>query len=97
VDHELQVRFVEAHPKGRGGDKRLDPVVDQRLFSLEAIVRISLTGVRQHVMASLTQMSGDLDSRGNGEGVDNARTGPVVQMVGKPRQLVPRIRQVQYT
>ena len=45
VDDETEVRLVEAHAEGGGGDEGLDPVLQKGLFEGDATVVFVTTGV----------------------------------------------------
>ena len=45
VDHEAEIRLVEAHPERRGGDQGLEIVVEQGLLQLGPL-RSGLAGIR---------------------------------------------------
>ena len=86
VDHEAEVRLVEAHPEGRGGHERLHPVPEQVRLGGEALLLPRPARVGRHLEAPGGEVLGDLDGRRHGEGVDDPRAREVLEVVGQPGQ-----------
>ncbi len=90
VDHEPQVGLVEAHPQRRGGHQRLHAVVQQGLLELDPLLGVGAPGVGTHLVPRRAQRLGHVGGLGHREGVHDARTGQVPEVLGQPRQPVGR-------
>lgn len=96
MDHEPEVGLVEAHPEGRGGHQRLDPVGQQVGLGGAALGVLGATRVRGDREAATAQEVGDLVGRGHRHGVDDARARQLGQVVGQPAEAVGRVRERQH-
>src|SRR5690606_26385630 len=90
VHHEPEVRLVETHPQGGGGDQRLHPVVPQVRLGGAPVTVLVLTGVRGHGVPAGAQEGRGLAGGGDGQGVDDAGARQGGQVVGEPGQPVRR-------
>ena len=96
VYHEAEVGLVEPHAQRRGGHQRLDPVGQQVLLGGAAVGVLGLPGVRGDQVAARSQEVRRLLGRGDGQRVDDARAGELVEVVGQPGQPVRRAGQPQH-
>jgi hypothetical protein len=85
VDHEAEVRLVEAHPEGRGGHERLHVVADQGVLELEPALGLRLAAVGVRVHALRAQERGDPRGVGDREHVDHAGALEAGDDLGEPR------------
>lgn len=93
MDHESQVRLVEAHPQRGGRDQRLHPVLLEVDLGLEPVGVLRLARVRGHIEAALAQEGRGLLGRGHRQRVDDAGALKLVQVLGEPAQTVRSVRQ----
>ena len=86
VDHETEVGFVEPHAQGAGCHQGLDPVGQQVVLGLAALLGFGLSGVGTHLHTLLGQEAGRFHGCPDGEGVDDARSGDRGQVLGQPAE-----------
>ena len=72
VDHEAEVRLVEAHPVRRGGHERLHLVPEQGVPELEPALGVGAAAVGVRVDPLRPQERGDPGGVGHREHVDHA-------------------------
>ena len=90
VDAEAEVGFVVAHAQRRGGDHRLDAVLEQLGLHAQAIGPVHGAGVFGDVVAGAAQEAGEPTGLGHGEHVDDARAGQRVECLIDPREALDR-------
>lgn len=93
MHHEAQVGLVEAHAQCRGRHERLDPVGLKIVLRLLPVGVLRTARVRGDRVPALAQIGRDLVGRGNRQGVDDPRTGELVEVIGEPGQPMGRVRQ----
>ena len=81
---KAQVGFVVAHAQRRGGHHRLDLVVAQTVFHLQARVGVGLPAVGIHRMAAAAQKRREPLGLGHRQHIHNARARQLLQRIGNP-------------
>ncbi|CNI57822.1 Uncharacterised protein [Mycobacterium tuberculosis] len=80
VHHKTQIRLIKTHTESTRCYKSLDTVFLERLLRNQALIRVSFAGVGEHLVATGTQSVCGIFCRRNGQRIDNAGTGQVVQV-----------------
>ena len=88
VNHETEIRFIEAHPKRDGGDERLDFVAEQLLFDLDALDAFEVRVISAGGDAVSLQPRGDPARVLNGQAINDAVARQLRKEVREPRQAV---------
>ena len=85
---EAEVGLVETHAEGTGRDEGLDLVAAQGVLELLAVGRVGAARVRTDLVTGLGEGSSRVLGRRDGEGVDDAAAGQVVEVGHEPPQPV---------
>ena len=80
VYNKTQIRLIKTHTEGTRRNQSLHPVFLECLFCNQPLIRVSFTGVGEHLVATGTQSICGIFCRRDSQRVDNARTGQAVQV-----------------
>ena len=95
VHDKTQIGLIKTHTEGTRCNKSLHPVFLERLLRNQPLIRVSFTGVCEHLVAAGTQGVCGIFCRRDSQRVDNARTGQAVQVREQPADALRFIRQGQ--
>ncbi len=89
---EPQIGLVESHAQRRRRDQCLDPVVQQVVLEHLPLGGVGLPGVRGDLVTAVGQQTRQVAGSGDGERVDDAGPGELVEVLGQPRRALGGLR-----
>ena len=95
MHNKTQIRLIKTHTEGTRRNKSLHPVFLECLLCNQPLIRVSFTGVGEHLVATGTQSICGIFCRRDSQRVDNARTGQAVQVREQPADALRLMRQGQ--